>query len=222
MQYFTLTNHVDNTIIFAGYYNSYIKCLEDAVKKKINLKHINLQNKNLNNANLDNAHMPCSLLNEANLTGANLSEANLIGCSFTNSSLYNTCLSYSDLSNCDFRSASFGATLIDGANIQGSIFSNISCFDLDFNLTKNMVGCLFASSDGNIHKMSRQPMIIKGFMNRKIIVLDNAIKIGIKMLPKNMLPDLIKTISNNILQNAINNNDATIYSSDIKEIKKYI
>ncbi len=220
MKYFTLTNHINGKTLFAGYYTSFSKCLEDAVEKRINLKHINLQNKNLSNANLDNANMPCALLNGTNLTGANLSEANLKGSIFYNSSLYNTCLSCSDLSNCDFRCANFGATLIDGANIEGSIFSNQSCFDLNFNLTANMVGCLFTSSDGQIHKMSKQPIIFKGFINKQIIILDHVIKIGEKIFSKAILPDIINMINNHTSPCAVNSNMPFTGNADIREIKK--
>ncbi len=222
MKYFTLTNHINGKTLFAGYYTSFTKCLEAAIAKNINLKHLDLQNKNLSNANLDNASMPCSLLNGANLTGANLSECNLKGSVFYNTSLYNTCLSYSDLSSCDFRCTNFGATLIDGANIQGSIFSNLSCFSLNFNLTTNMAGCLFTSSSGDIHKMSKQPMIIKGFMNQQIIILDHAIKIGTKIFPKAVLPDIIKMVNNHALLNTVNNDNSFVGNLDVREIKKYI
>ena len=57
MQYFTLEKHTDNTEIFSGYYLSFTKCLEDAVKKRIDLTYINLKNQNLSNANLDGANM---------------------------------------------------------------------------------------------------------------------------------------------------------------------
>ncbi|PCJ02723.1 MAG: hypothetical protein COB14_01820 [Alphaproteobacteria bacterium] len=194
MPYFRLHKHTDHTEIFSGYYTSFIKCLEDAVENQINLTHINLKNENLSNANLDSAHMPNANFINTNLTGANLSEAHLTNSIFYNASLYNTCLSYSDLNKSDFRSASFGATLIDGTNIQDCIFSTLSCFDLDFYFTANMTGCLFASEDGQMHKMSKHPIVLKGFMNTHIIILDHSIKIGIKTFPRTILPELMKAI----------------------------
>ncbi|PCI57008.1 MAG: hypothetical protein COB36_01695 [Alphaproteobacteria bacterium] len=206
MQHFKLYKYKDHTEIFSGYYSSFTECLEDAVKKQINLSHINLQNKNLSNANLDNAHMPNALFISTNLSGTNLSEANLANAVFYNCSLYNTCLSFSDLRRCDFRNANFGATLIDSANIQDCIFSTLSCFDLDFYFTANMTGCLFVSDDGKIHRMSKHPMVLKGFMNTHIIILDHTIKIGMKTFPKTILPELMKIISSYTKQPSTNDN----------------
>ena len=206
MQHFTLYTHKNRTEIFSGYYKSFTECLEDAVKKQINLAHINLQNKNLSNANLDNAHMPNALFISTNLSGTNLSEANLANAVFYNSSLYNTCLSFSDLRRCDFRKANFGATLIDSANIQDCMFSTLSCFDLDFYFTANMTGCTFVSDDGKIHRMSKHPMVLKGFMNTHIIILDHTIKIGMKTFPKTILPELMKIINSYTKQPSTNDN----------------
>lgn len=206
MQHFKLHKHTDHVEIFSGDYASFTECLEDAIAKDVNLAHINLQNKNLSNANLDNAYMPNASFINANLSGANLSEATLINARFYNCSLYNTCLSYSDLSKSDFRSASFGATLIDGANIQDCIFSTLSCFDLDFYFTTNMTGCLFASEDGKMHKMSKHPMVLKGFMNTHIIILDHTVKIGTKTFPRTILPTLMKAISSYTTPPLMNDN----------------
>ncbi len=206
MHNFKLYKYTNNEEIFSGFYNSFSECIEDAVEKNIDLSFINLKNKNLSNANLDGAKMPAALFNGTNLTGANLSEANLKGSIFYNCSLYNTCMSYSDLQNCDFRYANFGATLINGANIKNSVFYTLSCFDLDFYFTANMDGCMFAMPDGELYDMSYPPIILKGFMNTHIIVLDNKIKIGTKILPKKILPKITKIISMYISQIQTNDN----------------
>ena len=206
MNYFILKNHINNTEIFSGYYSSFIKCLEDAVGKNTDLTYVNLKNLNLSNANLDNAYMPGALLSGTNLTGANLSESNLRETIFYNCSLYNTCLSYSNLQGSDFRSANFGATLIDGSNMMECIFSTLSCFDLDFYFTQNMKGCLFASADGSMHKMSTPPIILKGLMSKNIIILDNAVKIDVNIFPKTILPSLVKKLGSYINSPLANNN----------------
>ena len=194
MQYYTLTKHTDNTEIFSGYYPTFTHCLEDAVEKQIDLSYIDLKSHNLTNANLDGANMPSAYLSGANLTGANLSEANLTQAIFYNTDLYNTCLSYSDLRNSDFRSASFGATMIEGCNMRNCVFSTLSCFDLEFILTDDIAGSLFAMPDGALHHMSKHPIVLKGFLNTPIIILDQAIKIGEKIFPRNLLPTLINMI----------------------------
>ncbi len=218
MQNFTIKNHINNKELFSGYYSSFIECLEDAVNKNTDLTYVCLKNQNLSNANLDNAHMPGALLTGANLSGANLSEANLKEAIFYNCSLYNTCLSYSNLHGSDFRNASFGATLIEGSDIRECIFSTLSCFDLDFYFTHDMRGCLYASSDGVMHKMSAPPVIIKGLMSKHIIILDNAVKIGVNIFPKTILPALVKKLGQSIKQQSANNND-NIFIDRLNESK---
>ena len=195
MQHFVLKKHHNHLEIFSGDYLTFVDCLEDAVQKNIDLSGVDLKNKNLSNANLDGAYMPRAILNGANLTGANFSECNLEYSVFYDCSFYNTCLSYSNLRNSDFRGASFGATLIEGANIQNCIFSTLSCFDLDFCLTENMDGCLFSCIDGELHKMSRYPIVLKGLMSTHIIILDDSIKIGAKIFPKTLLPMFLQILA---------------------------
>ncbi len=218
MQYFTINKHTDNSEIFSGYYKSFTDCIEDAVKKQTNLTYINLKNQNLTNANLDGAEMAGALLSGANLTGANLSESNLSNAILYNCALYNTCLCYSNLQGCNFSGASFGATLIEGADIQNSIFSTLSCFDLEFRLTENMTGCLFTTIDGAMHKMSNYPIVLKGLINKHIIVLDNAIKISGKIFPRELLPTLINKLATHINQPAINDN--RVFISDLLRSEK--
>lgn len=194
MQYYTLTKHTDNTAIFSGYYPTFTHCLEDAVEKQINLSYVDLKSHNLTNANLDGANMPCADLSGANLTGANLSEANLTQAIFYNADLYNTCLAYSDFRNSDFRSASFGATMIEGCNMRNCIFSTLSCFDLEFTLTDDIGGSLFAMPDGGLHHMSKHPIVLKGLLNTPIIILDQAVKIGEKIFPRNLLSTFLNII----------------------------
>lgn len=195
MQHFKLFKYKNSTEIFSGYYKSFTDCLEDAIKQERNLAHIDLKNRDLSNANLDNACMPGAVFINTNLSGANLSEASLENSTFYNCSLYNTCLSFSNLQSCDFRNANFGATLVDNSNMKNCIFSTLSCFDLDFYFTKDMSGSIFMTDDHNIHKMSKHPMVLKGFMNTHIVIFDNSIKIGMKTFPKSILPDLMSVIN---------------------------
>jgi len=190
MQHYQLRKDTDNSIIFEGYYNSMNTCLEDAVNRNVVLSHVNLKNQNLTNANLDGCIMSHANFCGANLTGANLSEADLNHALFYNCGLYNTCLSYSDLSHSDFRDAFFGATLIDGSNLQQCLFSTLSSLDLNFQYVANMAGCAYTDPDGQQHNMSTPPIVIKGLLSVPIIVLDDLIKIGSKTISKTNLPQL--------------------------------
>jgi len=204
MQYYNLTRHNDKTIIFSGRYNSFIECLEDAVTKNIDLSYIDLRNKNLTNAELDSARMKKASFTGANLSGANLSESILSGSVFYNASLYNTCMCHSNLNMCDFRDASFGGTLIEGSDIRESMFSTLSCFDLDFHNASDMYGCLFATPDGALHAMSRRPIVLRGLVNVPIIILDNTIKIDFRTFPKSILPKLMNMIKLQSMQSLSN------------------
>ncbi|MGH1403054.1 MAG: pentapeptide repeat-containing protein [Alphaproteobacteria bacterium] len=195
MRHYILKTHTNQKTLFSGYYTSFIACLEEAVRQNIDLSHIDLRNTNLSNANLDGAQMPGAYLGGCNLSGINLSESDLHGSIFYNCALYNSCLSYSNLHNSDFRSADFGATLIEGCDITQCIFSSMSCFDLDFHLTENMDGCAFIESNGTVHSMSKQPIIIKGALNTPVIIMDQVIKIGLKVFPKTILPTLTRAIN---------------------------
>lgn len=192
MRYYSLKKHTNNKTIFAGYYNSFTECLEDAVKKKLDLSFIDLSHQNLINANLDMANMPHAHLIGANLSGANLSEANLKLSIFHHSSLYNCCLSYSNLESSDFTSADFGSTLIEETNLDQCIFSTLSCFDLDFQLAATMNGCIFVDNNGTSLNMSTPPIIIKGILNTPVVIMDQAIKIGTRILPRTVMPTLIR------------------------------
>ncbi len=191
MKTITLRKHTDNAILYSGTFTSVAACVEAAVKDNVDLSYVNLKHQNLTNANLDNAILNGALLTGANLTGANVSEAALKECTFLNSVLYNSCFAYSDMRNCDFRSAHFGATLIEGSTIRNSVFSTLSCFELDFHLTKDMFGCLFAAPEGGLYAMSRHPIVLKGVLSTPIVILDNMVKIGTKMMPKSVLPPIL-------------------------------
>ncbi|MFP4097161.1 MAG: pentapeptide repeat-containing protein [Alphaproteobacteria bacterium] len=206
MQHFTLRKYTDNSILYSGQYNSFNECLEEAIKKTIELPHIDLSNKNLSNLNADGAIMPYADFSGSNLTGANLSESFLYNANFTNASLYNCCMSYADIRKCDFRGAGFGATLINGANIAESQFSTLSCFDLDFISCINTKNCRFIEPDYTPRDMSYPPTVIKGLLSTPIIVIGNHIKIGEKTLKYETVPILLQTLSTHAYQQIDRNN----------------
>lgn len=194
MPYFELLNHATKNVIFCGQYPSFHDCLERAIKENISLSYIDLSHKNLTNISLDGAHMPNALFDGANLTGANMSEANLTQSSFKDCALFNCCFSYSNIEHSNFKGAYFGATLIEGANISGCIFSTLSCFDLEFMHVHNMSGCLFVMPDNSAHPMTKHPIVFKGVMNTPIIILDHVIKIGAKTFSKSLAPTLLNLL----------------------------
>ena len=63
--------NTNNEVIFSGQFNSFKKCVETAVERKISLKNANLQDANLRYANLKYAN-----LENANLENANLKNVN--------------------------------------------------------------------------------------------------------------------------------------------------
>lgn len=194
MPYFSLKTHTDESVLFDGYYPDFQDCLEDAVKQSVHLTEIDLSHQNLNNFNLDNALMQRANFSGANLSGTNLSEADLLGATYFDTTLYNTCFSYSCLENSDFRGASFGATLIEGCFMHESIFSTLSCFDLDFTSAESIEGSLFETPNGMHLEMSCHPVVVKGLLSKPIIILDHTIAIGMEVFPKSILPDLGRAI----------------------------
>lgn len=169
-------------------------CLEAAVDQNTNLSHANLSQMNLANGNFDGAYMPYALFSGTNLTGANLSEATLNGSIFDHTDLYNTCLCYSNLSNCDFTDSNFGGTDIAGADISYSKFSALSCLDLHFTTTENMIGCTYVNTAMEVCSMSNRPVVIKGMLSTPIIIFDTMIKVGNTLFKKDIFPFLIRTL----------------------------
>jgi hypothetical protein len=188
------TVHNDETL-FEGRFYSFKACLEDAIKRRINLRNINLRQLNLSNANLDNAVMPDADFSGTNLTGANISESYLKGAKFVGSALYNTFFCDSNISDCDFEAASFGATDLHGAMLVNARFSTLSCFSLDFVKVRHMSNCLFVDPDGHISNMSRPPIVIRGLGREPVIFMDRDIRAGHNRLDPKRLGKLLHRIS---------------------------
>ncbi len=81
-----------------------------------------------------------------------------------------------------FEGASFGGTDITGSDISHAVFSNLSCFSLDFVLAASMIGCSFANTGGLVSTMSRPPVVIRGAAENIIVFMDHCVKIGHEML----------------------------------------
>lgn len=182
MQYYRIQSTQTGETLYDGTFYSFKACLESAVSTGANLAFANLRNLNLSNANLDDGALAYADFTNSNLSGANLSETTLSGARFNGAALYNTFLCESDLTRCDFKNASFGATDIQDADISKAQFSTLSCFTLDFTRARSMNGCMFFNPDGQICKMSKPPIVIRGLMHDPIILMDNTIKSGANIL----------------------------------------
>ncbi|MGH1456971.1 MAG: pentapeptide repeat-containing protein [Alphaproteobacteria bacterium] len=196
MNYYALKTYTDKKRLHEGYFETFTQCIEDAVKKNIDLNHVDLRGENLSNANIDGAIMNDALFESANLTGANMSECLLNNSNFQNCTIYNTCFAYSDMNNVDFTGASFGATLIDGCNLKDCLFSTLSSLDLNFSLTASMQGCQFTEENGQTHPMSAPPIILKGFISTPIVIFDETVKIGNNIFSNDIAPALLKMMDN--------------------------
>lgn len=183
------------TVLFEGRFYSFKACLEQAVKDGCDLSGIDLSHKNLSNANLDCSHMPGANFTGTNLTGANLSECNLTGALFNGAALYNTFFCDSDLSDCNFENATFGATDIHGARLANTRFSTLSCFSLDFTRARHMTDTLYINPDGSTCRMSRPPIVIRGWARDPIILMDESVKSGHNLLNRKRLEPLIRKLA---------------------------
>ncbi len=208
MEYFTLRKHNNGTILHKGEFEDFRHCLEDAVNRNIDLSYIDLKNQNLSNVNIDGAHMPYADFSSSNLSGANLSEATLHNSNFSDTSLYNCCMSYSNLHECNFCGASFGGTLIDYTDLGNSIFSTLSCFDLDFIYCTNLNGCKFIEPNNRYYEMSGAPIVIKNMLNKPIIMFDKTIKIGNKAIKRSSMPNFLSILSKYTYQQKQNTDKA--------------
>ena len=169
MKTYTILSARTAAALYEGAFESFVHCLEQAVREGIDLSHADLRNRNLANACLDDGLLEGADFSNSNLTGANLSEANLRGASFYGTDLYNACMACADLSHCNFEDASFGATDISGSDISFSRFSTLSCFTLDFNAAQRLEKCSFTDEGQTLLSWSAPPVVVRG-LGRKILV----------------------------------------------------
>ncbi len=195
MTYYALRSTRDSTVLYEGHFHSFVACLEQAVREKTPLPSLDLSHKNLSNAMLDDAILPYADLRHTNLTGTNLSESDLKEANFEGATLYNTCLALSNLTACNFENASFGATDIHNTILSHARFSTLSCFSLDFTHTRRMEHCEFITPDGQICKMSRPPIVIRGLGKAPLILLDDTVRAGHNRLDQHRLTALAPKLS---------------------------
>lgn len=182
-------------ILFAGFFKDYKSCLEEAVTRRIPLNHIDLNGKNLSNANLDDGMFSHADFSRCNLTGANMSECYLKETNFSGAALFNTCFAYSNLNRCNFHNASFGATDMTGAIIDGSQFSTLSTFTIDFTKLRQMKNCTFTNQHGIIANLSTPPIVIHGLGRSPVIMLDEHIFEGHRRIQTKHANTLLQSIA---------------------------
>lgn len=200
MAYFVIKSYQDNSILAEGEFPSLITCIEDCITNNVTLRYADLGYCNLMNGNFDGADFSHICFKGSNLTGVNLSEANLDFARFHHADLFNACFAYSTIKNADFSNANFGATDITQTELDYTLFSNLSCFDLNFFAAKSMNHCQYRASEGVLCKMTKHPIVIKGALNTPIIILDQVIKIGSELFPLEFLNQFWGMIDSKILQ----------------------
>jgi uncharacterized protein YjbI with pentapeptide repeats len=173
----TIRHALTKLPLFAGRHSGLRACLERAVARGTDLTGADLRHANLANAELDGARMKGVRLDHANLSGANLSEASLDGAVFAHAALQNACLCFTALNHCDFTGASFGATDIAGASLDGTRFSTLSAFTLNFRDAEMLRDCQWFTEDGAPCPFSRPPIAITGLL-QPVILLDRHVQIG--------------------------------------------
>ena len=175
-----IRNHLNNTVIFEGDYNSFKECLEDAVHKNIDLSYADLSLKNLTAANIDSAQLLGAKFDFSNLCNINLSEANLRQISFKGTSLLGACFADSDLSESDFTDASFGACLMDNAIMDKCMFNTLSAFELPWMNVKSHHNAIFKTIYGIEIDMSTSRVTIKGLLPAQLTIIANTLLLGHK------------------------------------------
>ncbi len=203
MKLYQLRSTQNTKILFEGQFETFKDCVEQAVADKIPLPYIDLSHQNLTNANLDDAIMPHADFTQSNLSGANISEAYINGGNFSNASLYNTCFCDSNLAGSNFDGAFFGGTDIFGSLISRSQFSTLSAFSLDFTTVRQMRDCIFITTQGQICRMSRPPIVISGASHKPIIIMDDTIKAGNNIIDHKRLAPLAQKLAARTLRNRL-------------------
>ena len=199
MMHMSLTNRLNNTILFKGKFNSIADCLEAAVTDNVTLTGLDISFINLTNANLDNAtFINCNFRN-TNLCGANLSECRIIESDFTNALLCNTCICETELIKNDFTMTLFGATDIAGSTLENCKFSTNSSLDLNFSEARHIQNCIFECPEKTQAVFNHAPIVIKGLFKKNIAIFDGNIKIGTSLyaIPQNLnlYTEIIRTKS---------------------------
>lgn len=134
---------ISGDVLFEGRYKTIRRCIEAAVKKKIDLSNIDLKNINLRHTNLDGAIMPDARFWGANLTLTNMSGGYFDGSDFRRSVCADTCMAESSFNRCDFRGAFFSRTIIRASHFDQTQFSCPSALSLPWGETYSTKGAIF-------------------------------------------------------------------------------
>ena len=109
-----------DTVLFEGEYESTKHALQEAVKKKANLRGANLYGANLYGADLYGANLYGADLRGANLRGANLRGADLRGANLYGADLRGADLYGANLYGADLRGADLYGANLYGADLYGA------------------------------------------------------------------------------------------------------
>lgn len=190
MPFFEIRALLDGRILYSGNHQNFRACVETAISDEISLRRADLRRTNLLNARLDGADLRGADFSGANLAGANLSEAQLDNGLFFGTTLVNAVICESSVKNGHFIDTSFGATLITGSLLDGSNFSTLSAFDLDFQSADSMKNSAFINPCHTICPMNRPPLVIRG-LAKPLVIMDRHLKIGHEVFDMTTLPEAV-------------------------------
>lgn len=177
MKDYQIVSYKNREILYAGRFQNFRACVEQAVSDRVSLRDADLSNRNLSHAELDGGDFRHARFIQCNLSGANTSECRLSGAQFNGAIVHGTVFCESDLRAASFNAALFGATDFFASRIDEAIFSTLSAFSINFLDALSMRGSHFQNPCGTICPMSRPPLVIQG-LQQPVIFLDRHIKIG--------------------------------------------
>ncbi|MFP4314230.1 MAG: pentapeptide repeat-containing protein [Alphaproteobacteria bacterium] len=178
MKNYTIYNHQTADVLYEGKYRSFKECLEDSVRKNINMMHADLSGQNLSNVNIDNAQLSNALFRGSNLCQANLSEGDYRSADFTGANLIGACMAESDFSSCNFKAAHFGANILNNTILDRAEFNTLSAYLLPFCDVKSMHECSFFHHENQLFTISKPPVVLLGAHNTPMVLAANTVFYG--------------------------------------------
>ena len=123
---------ISGEILYEGPFKTARRCIEAAVREKVNLSEANLRGVNLRYARIDEARLHGACLWGADLTHADCAGACMTQTDMRATTLKDACLAESDFSDADFRGAYFENTIIRAGIFDRARFSCPSVFSCDW------------------------------------------------------------------------------------------
>lgn len=185
-----------NKIIFEGIYPTDKDLVEDAIRQNISLDYADLRYLNLSNANLDGLKLRNADFSFSNFSGSNLSESVVSYCSFTNCNLINSDFTSSEIIFCNFQNSDFGANNVKNASFIDCVFNTVSAFSISYCSLKTLKNNIFNTSQGTSLKFSETPIVVQGINCNPIIIINNTVLNGSKIIRKNINFTFLKQSKN--------------------------